>query len=536
MFRLAMVALVCAPCPLAAQTASTISGKITDSLTRQPIPKVHVSCTVGSQFVGALTAVDGAYALENVPPGAVRMLINLDGYRLIDERTQASAAFSIAAGDAVRRDFEMHPLGRIFGTLLDRDTGRPIEGRPVFAVRKEYYPGHVAHAATAAEMKGGEFQVKNLAPGDYVLQIDATGEAAIVFPPEASPPDKAPPGKYYGQRWYPDVPRIEMAAAIHLGEGESRRLDISIQSHETHTLSGTVRSPREFEHTPVTVGLRSANVVGDGKHEMREPGAFRIENLTPGAYRVAFTAGKPPNQVAADYEFEIARRDIEDVKVELAPGASVRGEIRMSEEDAKAGAKLPSRPGIVFMVPTSGWAAVLKGGGLMMGGDMPVFGELATGGKFRQESIRPGEYWPVLLDLPEGYALAQTMFEGASAGTTTIHLSAPDTPVNFVLTSRPGAVAGTVRDASQNAVRGASVGLLPDPMPDKVAPGAIRIEHAGDDGAFVFRNVAPGRYRAVVLTGPDGEESDVEHLRELAARAEAFELRAGLSATISLKR
>jgi hypothetical protein len=53
-----------------------MSGKITDAVTRQPIPKVHVGCLSGGQFVGVLSGVDGSYALEDVPAGDIRMTID----------------------------------------------------------------------------------------------------------------------------------------------------------------------------------------------------------------------------------------------------------------------------------------------------------------------------------------------------------------------------------------------------------------------------------------------------------------------------
>jgi hypothetical protein len=389
-------------------------------------------------------------------------------------------------------------------------------------------------------MKGGEFVVKNLEPGDYAMHIAPADELEIVFPGEAPEIPStagggkagAPPKKFYGSRWYPDVPGIEMASRIHLAEGENRRLDISLQSHSAYTLSGTIRAPREFERTPVSVALRSEHVLAPLTRQMAQPGAFRIENLTPGTYRFAVTAGKAPNQVAADFAVEITH-DLANFKVELVPEAGVAGEIRMAQD----GVELPAGTGIFFMVPTSGWVALVKGGGLLVGGDMPVSGAPIRAGTFRQDSIRPGEYWPTLLGVPQGYALAQTVFEGASARNSALKLSAPDTPVTFILTSRPGAVTGTVRDEKLNSVRGAQVLLLPDPLPDLAGPAAIRMEESGEDGGFAFRDIAPGRYRAVVLRAPDGSDgSDVGQLRELAARAEGFEVRAAQSANISLKR
>ena len=228
----ALVSLLYAPGLLAAQNTGKITGKVVDAVTHQPIPKVHVSSVTGAinsgQFVGSLTSADGSYTLDDVPAGAIRMTVNLDGHQVVDERSNPSAAFSLAAGDTVRRDFEMHPLGRIYGKLVDRDTGAPIKGHTVSAIARESVPGHIFFVPRAGQQNGEEFEIRNLEPGDYLVQIDLTDNGIIVAAPDATP--KPAPQKCYGQTWYPDVPRIEMAATIHLEEGESRRVDLSLQS------------------------------------------------------------------------------------------------------------------------------------------------------------------------------------------------------------------------------------------------------------------------------------------------------------------
>jgi hypothetical protein len=94
-----------------------------------------------------------------------------------------------------------------------------------------------------------------------------------------------------------------------------------------------------------------------------------------------------------------------------------------------------------------------------------------------------------------------------------------------------------VRDEDQAPVRGASVALLPDPLPDKIGPDAIRTAESGNDGAFVFRDVAPGNYRALVLTAADrSHERDAGYLRDLAAKADRIEVRAGQSVSVNLQR
>ncbi len=514
--------------------------------------------------MGSLTGVDGSYTLEDVPAGPVRMTINLDGYKMIYERSDDSAQFQIAAGDAVTRNFEMHPLGRIYGKLVDRDTGEPIKGHTVSAVSKESVPGHTFIVPRTGEQEGNEFNIRNLEPGDYFIRIDRAEQGTFVFSPDVLSPNAAPnpaPQECYGQRWYPDVPRIEMATPIHLGEGETRSLKIPLQSRETHSLSGTVvvsgDAPRDFNGLPVAIVLEPSDA---GPRQgsfavMPAPGPFRIDNLAPGTYRLSLTGGKPPDNVRSqedymlaemertsfarkppdevfgDYVFEVADHDVFNFKAALAPYASVSGEVRMLEEDAKLPGKM-----VVVMMSTADFLIELKGGGAIGGGPIPIGGSAVESGRFHQEWLRSGEYWPQLR-LPEGYAVAQVLFAGSSPRNSAMTVSAPATPLTIVVTSRPGAVAGVVRDSDQSPVRGASVVLLPDPFPDEVAPGVVRVEKSGDDGAFVFRDLAPGKYRALVLTGSDlAYEGDPGYLREQAASGDPFEVRAGQLVNVTLKR
>jgi Carboxypeptidase regulatory-like domain len=558
MMRFAMLALFCTPCVLQAQGTGKITGKVIDAATLQPIPKVHVASNTGGPggpFVGTLTGPDGAYTLEDVPAGSIVMTINLDGYKMIYGRSEPNAAFPLAADDTLRRDFALHPQGRVYGRLIDRDTGKGITGHTVSAVRKEFVPGHTFFSPRPGEGKGDEFNIANLEPGEYLLQIDPEEEAAFVFPAGGSP--KPAPNKCYGQSWYPDASSIEAAVPIHLAEGESRRLDISLHSRETHSISGTLKAPRELAGQPLTITLQTT-VLNGWVATMPAPGTFRIDNLAPGSYRLGLIGGKPLTDTKSfrdyvlfeldagrtretpavdgvgDYVFEIADHDIDNFNIALLPYAGVTGEVRMLEKDAK----LPPKLGVVLM-PTADYLVNLKTGGAIGGGPMTIRGTgvQADTGRFHQEWMHPSEYWPQLNGLPDGYAVAQVLFEGASPSGSTITLSTPDTPLTFVLTSRPGAIVGTVRDDNQDPVRGAEVVLLPDPLPDKVGPEVVQTRQAGDDGGVSFRNLAPGKYRALVLSHADlAGEGDPDYLRQRAADVEAIEVGAGQVVRMELKK
>ena len=66
--------------------------------------------------------------------------------------------------------------------------------------------------------------------------------------------------------------------------------------------------------------------------------------------------------------------------------------------------------------------------------------------------------------------------------------------VTLSLTSKAGAIAGTLRDGNQNPLKGEFVELIPDLVgegPDSVMN--MRIP-SGPSGEFFFRDLAPGKY------------------------------------------
>jgi hypothetical protein len=543
MLRWATLILIWAHSILLAQSTGRITGKVTDAVTHQPIPKAHVGSNTGGPsgpFVGTLTGLDGAYTLEDVPAGAVRMVVNLGGYKLIAEPSDREASLRLGVGDTIRRDFVMHPQGGIYGRLADRDSGEAIAGHTVTMVLKETSPGRVVHIEHMAEVKGAEFNIANLDPGDYLIRIDSKEEAKFVLPAGASP--KAAPKKVYGQSWYPDVSSMDLAVPIRLSEGENRKVEISLHSRETHSVTGTLRAARGLEEQPVTLALQTSGLNG-WVWLMPMPGSFRIDNLAPGTYRLGVTGGKSVTDTATfrdsllfgldnrgaempkvdevgDFEFEIADHDIDDFKIALGPFGGVTGEVRMLEKDAKLPPKFA-----LMLVPADGRSNFM------------VRALPADNGRFHEGWMHPGEFWLDALNLPKGYAVAEVLCEGANRRNASIAVNGPDTPLTVVLTSRPGTISGVVRDGEQNPAQGVAVVLLPDPLPLKIAPGAISMQKSSEDGSFAFVGVGPGKYRALALSDADRDgQGDPNYLRQRAAGAEGIEVEAGQSVRVELKR
>jgi hypothetical protein len=153
------------------------------------------------------------------------------------------------------------------------------------------------------------------------------------------------------------------------------------------------------------------------------------------------------------------------------------------------------------------------------------------------EGLPPGEYWPIFR-APPGFAITSVTFNERPVDRTTVELQAPASTIRFVLTSRPGGVTGTVRDANRNAVKDASVALLPASLPaafERFDPRALRSAEADGNGGFGFADLAPGRYKAVALTGDDrGHVHDLPFLRDRLQSAALIEIDFGQTLNVEL--
>ena len=90
--------------PALAASAQTpdlsISGRVTDAATGEPLPGVHVF--IAQSMTGTTTNTDGAYVLEPVAPGAHRLYVSIVGYEPV-----ARDVFLRPDGEAARQDFQL---------------------------------------------------------------------------------------------------------------------------------------------------------------------------------------------------------------------------------------------------------------------------------------------------------------------------------------------------------------------------------------------------------------------------------------------
>jgi hypothetical protein len=451
-----------------AQASGSITGTVTDSVNRLPLHHVLVSAANGSRDV---SAADGSFTLFDLPAGEVKLHLVAAGYRPLD------TSVKVSDGDHLSSYFELHPMAHITGKVIDKDTGEPISRQVALVQRGR--DGFMGIGANSMSDKNGVFELNNIEPGDYTLELDALfAEAAVTWGPEKGGSEKDSGRKpkralSYGQVAYPET--------IHIAEGEQKIIDMRVAARESHSVAGSVEFPPGYEEVLVSVGYGIAD--GGGMNMMQNvgkhrAGPFRLDGLSPGAYLINVTAGEGAARAYGSVPVTVKDEDIEGLAIKLAPGLNLTASIAMAED----GASPPKTSNLLAVI-----LATRQTPGIRT--------EVLTpkDGRFHAEGVARGEYWPELDGLPDGYAVTGVLFDGASTAWRPVLLNGSD-EITFVVTSRPGIITGTVRDQNQATVKGAEVTLLPDTYRDVPDPPVVMRMLSGASGEFKFKNLPPGRY------------------------------------------
>jgi hypothetical protein len=151
-------------------------------------------------------------------------------------------------------------------------------------------------------------------------------------------------------------------------------------------------------------------------------------------------------------------------------------------------------------------------------------------------SDAPGEY-SVRPVAPPAYAVTEIRYAGGNYLFSLIPIgsSSADASITIVLSDQPASASGVLTDEAGKPVA-AEIALLPDPIPERFDFRSIRVAVTNDRGGFVLGGLAPGRYKAVALTGDDRrQDHDMTLIGPRLGLADAFELTSGQNLTINLR-
>jgi hypothetical protein len=239
--------------------AVRVTGKVIISTTKQPCaePSVSLQDTKAERWVQFRRDADGSLFAEGVLPGNYEPSVGCEGYRSRDKYDRVE----ITTKDVTDIVWEVDAGATIRGKVLAR-SGAPIEDANVWARTT----GGAARDRTGwggdESARDGAYSLEGLKPGTYKLEVSS---------------DKGAGPK--------DGYKIEVVA------GATIEKDLILD--DVGSIKGVVV---DENGTPVTKINASAYLVGGGgrgwaNRQVDDNGAFTLEGLRPGEYRVSASRG-----------------------------------------------------------------------------------------------------------------------------------------------------------------------------------------------------------------------------------------------------
>lgn len=344
-----------------------------------------------------------------------------------------------ARGIAPGHAFEVYltPESVIVGRVVRAEDGAPIAGAEVFANTKTGY----ADLGPALTDAGGNFRLVGLMPGTY--KPAAYHDAAFGYAEES----------------------------VDLGLGETSS-SLTIRAHPAYLVEGAVVREGGAACDAGEVQLTSSS--GSVRFEPVGPeGGVRFAGVVADTYAVSVYCeggASLPNYPPV----EVVDRPHQGLRWEVRAGRAIRGRLVDAAGEGVEGEGVwatalsdPDDPRGQVSGPRSGLSGV--DGSFEIAGLLP--GRYSLGVSAEE---RPGPERPLEVSVREGEDVA---------GVT-------------IVLAATGVIRGSVRDAKERPIKGASLGL-------EGATWSSPSTRAADDGSFVLPHVAAGAYRVVASVGMD---------------------------------
>jgi uncharacterized protein (DUF2141 family) len=520
-FAVLLLTLSCATLPLCAQDANTqekgsISGTVVDGVTQQPLrgASVNLRGPVGGNLVGvsqsATADAEGRFIFNNLVPG--RYIVNATksgylppsgqgGYRNRGQTLLPGQHLDDVA-------ITLLPGAVIAGHAVD-EKGRPLRGAGIHAMKVSFQRGlrELNDVAQATTDPSGEYRFTGLTPGNYLLRATYTAKTGA-----------KPAGNLsYASICYPGTSDFSACVQLSVHPGEQvAGIDLTFTPVHTFHAGGRVVNAA----TPTAVFEGQVSLLIDQKGTLiflndtpaDAKGNFQFPALPPGSYTVVAQHDADENKDRVLWgmkTFTISDANIDDLKLEVAPGADVRGQLRVEGDNP------PELNGMTTALEPVMSSALLA---LM---PMPDDANLKPDGSFTFHDVMEGTYRVNAFPVPSGYYLKAGNPEVLDSG---IAIGRTGATVDLSISPGVGKIQGTVTGGESCA--GFQVLLVPD----RSSADQRDFHRATSDRAcrFTMRNVPPGEYK-IFARDPLGSAplTDPELLQQYVDQAQSLQLKEG---------
>lgn len=505
------------PEPIDPKKVGAIDGQVTNGVTGEAQRRVNLTLRPMMMQMGS--GGGGPIA----PPSPYAAVTDAEGKFRMRQILGPSTPLVITAGMEMKEvNLKLTPHAIVTGRILD-DEGEPLANIMIQVYRSIRMRGkqQLATVGSGQSSDTGEFRIANLAPGRYWL--NATDRNRRMLTGEAPARNtNGKPEEELVTTCYPSSIDEAAARPIELTAGQTlNAIDIRMKRTPIFRVRGKVEGPPPLRNYRVMLLPRERNQYSSAYFNnasmVKEDGSFEFGGAIPGAYEIAITPSNGLVRILGRSPVDVARDNIENIVVTVAPAISLRGQIRVDGEFAGTFSKTRiqlSTEGFMFSNPNA--TADEKGA-------------------FTVENASPEKYRPAINGLPQGLWLKSIQSGGTDILDAGIDLSSGASgPIEIVLGVGTGTITGSVMDSKKQPAGGLFVVLLPDPV-NEHRFDLLRSVPYNQSGQFTLINIPPGEYKLYAFdTNEPQSFLDPTLIKPYKTRAHRITIKPGSTEQLSL--
>ena len=507
--------------------AQTVEGSVFDASTGNGIAGVKVELLRSTTpFYETLTDGGGRFRFDNIAANEYSIRYQSPDYWLTAGPTDYRP-FPVGGEEPVKLAIRMMPWSKISGRVVDAggnavaNARLELSGSGMLANGRTYLRtswgggggGALADVPMTMLHSGksdgqGRFEVRVM-PGSYGL---------CAYPPaNLKPPvqEKDGPALVWVSTCYPGVPADEAAPKlVVLPGGEVSGVELKLPAAPTHTVRGVVLNRDGTPAPGVSVSLVPS--LEPTSVKARADGTFEISSLTEGEWGLLAEGERGPQKLRGTRWVEVAKHDLEGVKLRLVPPVAIRGKVMVDglQKDAP--------------MPKFGAIILAEGGSRSQGRGIPgLAAPIETDPGSAAQEVFPGVYrlFPMFQAVPPPYYLDSLQLGDADLRTSEVEVSS-DAVITAVYKSDGGSVTGRVENCRLGGV------LLIPGDPGLQGRGFSRSGACDAGDHYQVQGVRPGEYYAVAFGGNGTVPAVNEALLRQGVKVT---VRAGTGSTVDLR-
>jgi hypothetical protein len=424
----------------------------------------------------------GAFTLALDKPGDYRVSAKKTGYIAPGASGGADYAEVTLTADqpAAKVRLLLARPGRLTGSVVDEDTGKPIAHLQLGAVNPARPAGWPAAGSATTDEKG-EFAIADLPPGDYEVEIRPQIDQDKRILPKFSEKDVQAVDRDFERTYWPGghgkdaaIPvTVASGAAVYAGQLPVRK----VAYYRVH-----VRIPPSDCKGGAKMYI--AEAIGSMVHALSQTPPcdkdILVTGFSAGTYALRFGVGG----LSASVPFSIVDKNV-DITAFLTAGFPVEGAFVPAD-----GAKPPDFTKLRVALRATG------AGGLSSG--PPVTAD--TDGKFRVENVQPLSQVAMISGIGAGNYVKEIRYNGRllSADIVPLDDGAVTHTLTIVVDDKPATIAGSVVSRDEPVNRPVVIARK-WPLTGGMGLSGWAGAQGDETGKFQIAGLAPGEYRVIAL-------------------------------------